>query len=84
MKEIRNQVFPEERALYSETNIIIDHCEFKGSIEGESALKESSNIISLSSCDAHRSIPNDSTPRIFTGFKFSTTTTFLPTSSSGL
>ena len=38
----------------------------------------------LPSWDAQRSIPADSTPRSLTGFKFSTTITFLPIISSGL
>ncbi len=43
-KEIKNQIFPLERALYNIQNVVIRNCEFKGVEDGESALKEASNI----------------------------------------
>lgn len=45
MRKIENCIFPEERALYNIKDTIVSKCEFKGQIEGESALKESSNVI---------------------------------------
>ena len=44
MKEIKNQTFPNERALYNINEAIIDNCSFAGKEDGESALKEAKNI----------------------------------------
>ena len=41
MKEIANQSFEGERSLFHLQNAVVDHCEF---LEGESPLKESSNL----------------------------------------
>lgn len=43
--KIINQTFDEERALYGSHGIILEHCAFDGPADGESALKESSDII---------------------------------------
>lgn len=44
MKTIENKVFDNERALYGSDGIIVKNCRFDGEADGESALKESSNI----------------------------------------
>ena len=44
MTVIENKVFDEERALYESCNITLKKCRFDGPADGESALKESSNI----------------------------------------
>ena len=45
MKNIyRDQSFDQERALYGENEIYLINCRFDGAADGESALKESSNI----------------------------------------
>lgn len=44
MKVIENKTFGEERALYNSEDIILKNCAFDGQEDGESALKESSNI----------------------------------------
>lgn len=44
MKSIENQTFDEERALYGERCIELKGCTFDGPADGESALKESSDI----------------------------------------
>lgn len=44
MKAIENKTFGEERALYNSKDIILKNCSFDGQEDGESALKESSNI----------------------------------------
>ena len=44
MKIIENKTFDEERALYGSRDIIVKDCAFDGPADGESALKESSNI----------------------------------------
>ena len=49
MKRIENQVFPMERALYGERNVILCNCSFDGAEDGESALKESKNV-TLENC----------------------------------
>lgn len=49
MKVIRNQQFEEERALYNSKDLLLKNCQFKGVLDGESALKESCNI-TLDSC----------------------------------
>lgn len=45
MKTIKNKVFDQERALYASKDIIVDACKFDGPADGESALKESKNIV---------------------------------------
>lgn len=44
MKIIENQQFDQERALYGSRDIYLKNCAFDGAADGESALKESSNI----------------------------------------
>lgn len=48
-KEISNQRFGEERALYGTQNLIIKNCQFAGEEDGESALKEAQDIL-VDSC----------------------------------
>ncbi|MBR4085396.1 MAG: DUF3737 family protein [Lachnospiraceae bacterium] len=45
MTKITNQTFDEERALYDSNGIELTNCRFDGPADGESALKESSNIL---------------------------------------
>ena len=45
MKLIEKQNFDQERALYHLENTKVSRCTFAGPADGESALKESSNII---------------------------------------
>lgn len=45
MRIIENQSFDEERALYGSNGISVINCRFEGATDGESALKESSNVI---------------------------------------
>ena len=45
MRIIENQIFDEERALYESNGVIVRKCRFEGEADGESALKESSNIV---------------------------------------
>ncbi len=45
MKTISNQTFDEERALYGSDGIEIVSCRFDGPADGESALKESKNVV---------------------------------------
>ncbi|MBQ3460813.1 MAG: DUF3737 family protein [Solobacterium sp.] len=44
MEQYRNQTFDKEREFYGKHDIIVDHCRFDGPADGESALKECSNI----------------------------------------
>jgi len=44
MKVIEKQTFDEERALYGSRGVIIRECSFDGPTDGESAVKESSDI----------------------------------------
>lgn len=44
MKVIERQTFDEERALYGSKGIVINECSFDGPADGESAVKESSDI----------------------------------------
>lgn len=44
MNLIKNMIFDEERALYGKKNIKIESCKFDGPADGESALKEASDI----------------------------------------
>lgn len=43
--KIENQTFDEERALYNSKSIVAVNCKFDGPADGESAFKESQNII---------------------------------------
>ncbi len=45
MTTIKNKTFDQERALYGSVDMIVDNCNFDGPTDGESALKESKNII---------------------------------------
>ena len=47
--EIKNQTFEEERSLYNSKNLLVDSCKFSGPVDGESPLKESSNILVINS-----------------------------------
>ena len=42
---IENQTFDEERALYGSDCVLVKNCRFDGPADGESAFKESSNVI---------------------------------------
>lgn len=44
MKIIEKQTFDEERALYGAKDLVVEQCRFDGPADGESALKEASNI----------------------------------------
>lgn len=44
MKVIENQTFDVERALYGSNGVILKNCAFDGPADGESALKECSNV----------------------------------------
>ena len=44
MITVENLVTDEERALYGSTDLLVDNCRFDGPADGESALKECSNI----------------------------------------
>lgn len=44
MKIIEKQTFDEERALYGSKGIVINECSFDGPADGESAVKESSDV----------------------------------------
>ena len=44
MKTITGKKFDRERALYGSDGLILRHCSFDGSADGESALKESRNV----------------------------------------
>lgn len=45
MKKIEGLLFPEERALYGESSLLVRDCRFEGAADGESALKECRDII---------------------------------------
>lgn len=45
MEEIKNQTFDEERALYGSRGVRVRDCAFDGPADGESALKESRDVI---------------------------------------
>lgn len=45
MKIVENKTFGEERALYESSDLIVKNCRFEGEADGESALKESRNIV---------------------------------------
>lgn len=44
MEIIENRSFDEERALYGSKDVVLKNCAFDGPADGESALKESSNV----------------------------------------
>lgn len=44
MKRIEHQTFDQERALYGQTGLLLNECAFDGPADGESALKECSDI----------------------------------------
>ena len=44
MKKYINETFDEERALYGSKDVVVEKCSFDGPADGESALKESSDI----------------------------------------
>jgi len=44
MKEIKNETFSQERALYNSSFLRVISCRFEGKEDGESAIKESKNI----------------------------------------
>jgi len=48
MKLIENQCFDEERALYGSIGVKIKNCRFDGPADGESALKESQDVVAES------------------------------------
>ena len=45
MKVIENQRFDEERALYESDGVTVRECKFDGEADGESAFKESRNVV---------------------------------------
>lgn len=45
MNTIKNKIYSEERALYNQKDVELINCRFEGEEDGESALKESENII---------------------------------------
>lgn len=45
MKTITGENFDRERALYGSDGLILRHCSFDGPADGESALKESKNVV---------------------------------------
>jgi hypothetical protein len=45
MRTIENQCLDGERALYGSSNILVRNCKFDGAQDGESALKEASDIL---------------------------------------
>lgn len=45
MKVIQNERFGQERALYRSDGILLKNCRFEGEEDGESALKESRNVV---------------------------------------
>lgn len=49
MSQIQNKTFGEERALYASKDLFLNNVKFEGKEDGESALKESNNIV-IDSC----------------------------------
>ena len=45
MKTIENKIFDEERALYGSAGVTVKNCRFDGPADGESAFKESKDIV---------------------------------------
>ncbi len=56
MKQIKNQTFDEERALYAVSDAEIERCRFAGPADGESAFKEAKDI-AVKDCDFHLRYP---------------------------
>ena len=56
MNRIANQTYEEERALYNINDALIESCTFKGELDGESVLKECSNI-NVMSCSFYLRYP---------------------------
>lgn len=56
MKIYKNRQFDEERALYAVNGALLENCLFKGEADGESALKESCNVV-VKRCDFHLRYP---------------------------
>ncbi len=56
MKQITNQIFDAERALYAITDAEVEHCRFEGPADGESAFKEAKGI-AVRDCDFHLRYP---------------------------
>lgn len=50
MKRIDNQTFDMERALYGQSELLVKNCSFDGPADGESALKECSDV-RIYNCD---------------------------------
>lgn len=50
MKIIENMTFDAERSLYGSDGVTVKNCRFSGPADGESALKESRNVV-ISDCD---------------------------------
>lgn len=44
MTTVSNQIFDEERAFYAAKDLVLQDCRFEGPADGESALKEATNI----------------------------------------
>ena len=45
MRVVENQTMDSERALYGSCGIMVRNCKFDGPADGESALKESSDVV---------------------------------------
>ena len=56
MKQILNQTFDEERALYAIRETAVENCRFVGPADGESAFKEAEDIV-VKNCDFHLRYP---------------------------
>ena len=56
MKEINNQFFDSERALYGESDLSVTNCTFDGPADGESALKECRDVC-VDNCKFHLRYP---------------------------
>ncbi len=56
MKNIENEKFDEERALYATDGALVKNCSFEGEKDGESALKECKRI-TISKCNFHLRYP---------------------------
>ena len=56
MMTYSNLTLDKERALYSETDIVVTNCTFQGEADGESALKECKNV-SVRDCKFHLRYP---------------------------
>lgn len=56
MKQILNQTFDEERALYAIRDAAVENCRFIGPADGESAFKEAADIV-VRECDFHLRYP---------------------------